>query len=338
MVETRLLRIPSRGHGPTSLGLTSLGLLEKTAPIADRRLPPVLLLHGSTFGAALFCLPRAGYSLMAELAGAGRAVYALDIGGYGTSPGGAVMDRPAHENPPFAGAEAAVADIADAVEFILTRQATEALDLVGFSWGTITAARYAGEHPGKVARLALYAPLYGERNPAWLDRIADPQDRTHLAPAFGAYRLVTLADVVRRWNADLPDGDPALYREDGVAELVFETLAALDPMSAFRVPRSFRCPNGALGDLVQVFNGQPAYDPTKLTMPVLLLRGADDTTSTDSDAQHLLSRIASHDKDYRIMAPGSHFLCIEKNRSILYRELNGFLGPVAEPVCAGRMQ
>jgi pimeloyl-ACP methyl ester carboxylesterase len=319
--ETQLLRI-----GAPQAGIIPLGLHEMRPPSGDRSLPPVLLLHGATFAAALFDLPRPGYSLMAALAAAGRTVYALDVRGYGTSVGG-VMDEPPEMHPPFAGVDAAAQDIAAAVSFICRRCAAPAVDLVGFSWSTILAARYAGAHPRTVRRLALYAPLFAERNPSWLDRIGDARDRGRLAPAFGAHRLVTAASVVERWNNDLPGGDPGLFREDGIAELVFETLAALDPRSPLQVPRAFRCPNGALADLMEVFNGRPLYDPAKLAMPVLLIRGAQDTTSTATDAQRLLEAIASPVKRYREIAPGSHFLCIERNRARLYDELNDFLAP-----------
>jgi pimeloyl-ACP methyl ester carboxylesterase len=322
MIETRVLRITA----PDS-GATELGMLEKRPAAADRRLPPALLLHGATFGARLFDLPHPGYSLMAELASTGRRVYALDIRGYGHSLGGAVMDAPPARHRPFADLGEATRDIDAAVDFIRGRHAAAALDLAGFSWGTVAAARYAGEHPEKIARVALYAPLYGEINTAWLDRIADARDRTRLAPAFGAYRLVTAAEVVARWNRDLPTGDPALYREDGIAELLFATLAALDPRSPAQVPPAFRCPNGPLADLVAIFNGQPLYDPAKLVMPTLLVRGEDDTTSTDRDARRLLGEIASPDKQYCVIAPGSHFLCIERNRAKLYERLAQFFAP-----------
>jgi pimeloyl-ACP methyl ester carboxylesterase len=320
MFETRLLRIDAPRAGGIPLGL------HETRRPGDLSLPPVLLLHGATFAAALFDLPRPGYSLMAALAGAGRAVYALDVRGYGTSIGG-VMDEPPETNPPFAGVDEAVQDIEAAVSFVCRRCAAPAVDLIGFSWSTIAAARYAGAHPQTVRRLALYAPLFAEQNPSWVGRIADARDRSRLAPAFGAYRLVTAANVLERWNNDLPGGDPGLFREDGVAELVFETLAALDPRSQFQTPRAFRCPNGALADLVEVFNGRPLYDPARLTMPVLLIRGGQDTTSTATDAQRLLEAIASPVKRYRVIAPGSHFLCIERNRVKLYDELNDFLAP-----------
>lgn len=324
MFETQLLRIEAPRAGRISLGLHEM------RPPGDRRLPPVLLLHGATFAAALFDLPRPGYSLMAALAGAGRAVYALDIRGYGASVGQTgqvdqVMDEAPQAHPPFAGAAEAVQDLEAAVSFVGRRCAAPAVDLIGFSWGTIAAARFAGTHPQTVRRLALYAPLFAERNPAWVDRIADARDRSRLAPAFGAYRLVTAASVIERWNNDLPGGNPELFREDGVAELVFDTLAALDPRSQLQTPRAFRCPNGALADLVQVFNGRPLYDPAKLTMPVLLVRGEHDTTSTATDAQRLLARIASPVKRYRVIARASHFLCIERNRAKLYDELGDFL-------------
>ena len=66
-------------------------------------------------------------------------------------------------------------------------------------------------------------------------------------------------------------------------------------------------------------------------MPVLLIRGEHDTTSTAIDAQRLLAAIASPVKHYRVIAPGSHFLCIERNCARLYHELNDFLAPDLRP-------
>jgi len=323
MIEKQLLRI----HSPEA-GAIHLGLLEKRAVSLDSRFPPVLLVHGATLGHRLFDLPRPGYSLMDELAKAGRVVYAVDIRGYGTSVGGAVMEESAAMNPPYAGVGVAVEDIAAAVDFIRKRRGVAALDLIGFSWGTITAARYAGTHPDKIARLALYAPLYGENNVAWLERIADPCDRRRLAPTYGAYRLITLSDLVRRWDDELPTRNSSLFREDGVPELVFEALASLDPLSASRTPPAFRCPNGALADMVATFNGRPLYEAAKLKMPTLLLRGAEDVTSTDSDARRLSAEIASPLKDYRAISLGSHFLCIERNRAKLIEQFLEFFEPI----------
>ena len=78
---------------------------------------------------------------------------------------------------------------------------------------TVAAARYAAEIPDHVGRLALYAPLYAETNGMWLDRIGDPEDRTRIDPAIGAYRLVTQADIVQRWNGDIGSADPDTRRD-----------------------------------------------------------------------------------------------------------------------------
>jgi pimeloyl-ACP methyl ester carboxylesterase len=316
----RVIRIDA-----TDPGGVSLGMLEKICLLRDRRFPPVLLVHGATFGAALFDLPVPGYSLMSALSEAGRTVYALDIRGYGNSLNGAVMDAPPEANPPFARLNDAVADIGSAVAFIRAHEQAPAVDIVGFSWGTVTAARYASQFPQNVARLALYAPLYAELNVAWLTRIGDPSDRSRIDPKIGAYRMITQGDLLQRWNADIGPVDPGRFRDPGIPEIIFETLAALDPKSGSHMPRAFRSPTGALADLVNIFNGKPLYDPARITMPTLLIRGADDTTSTDSDSERLLSALASPRKDYRVITPGSHFLCVEKSRTELYEGLNRFL-------------
>jgi alpha-beta hydrolase superfamily lysophospholipase len=53
--------------------------------------------------------------------------------------------------------------------------------------------------------------------------------------------------------------------------------------------------------------------------------GDNDTTSTDTDTKSLLCRIASRKKEYQVISPGSHFLCVEKNRAKLYQSIYAFL-------------
>ena len=308
METIELVRLPVQGGSETQI------VLRHRAPPGPSTLPPVLLVHGATFGSALFDLPRLGYSLMAALAER-RFVYALDARGYGLSLGGGVMDAPPEQHPPFATADEVCRDIAAAVAFILNRHGVAALDLVGFSWGTITASRFASANADKVARLALYAPLYKEVRPLWRGSV--PSE---------AYRRIRLSDVISRWDADLPSADAAVYREPDIAKLLFETVAALDPQSGSCAPAAFRCPNGALADLAQVAQGRPLFEPKLLTMPVLLIRGEDDVTATDADARRLLALLPSRDKRYCVVKKGSHFLCVERGRGVLYGELNAFLG------------
>jgi pimeloyl-ACP methyl ester carboxylesterase len=315
-LKTCVLRLPTTDE-------VTIGVLRRAGRVPDKSIAPTLLVHGATLGAALFDLALPGYSAMGALADGGGPVYALDVRGYGHSLNGQVMDAPADMHPPYARIGDAVKDIGAAVDFILASEKASALNLVGFSWGTVSSARYAGENPDKVARLVLYAPLYAEHNSLWLDRIADPADRSRLNPKIGAYRLVTQEDILQRWSADI-DGDPDLCREPGVAEAIFEALARLDSQTSSHKPEAFRSPTGALADLIGVFNGHPLYDPATITMPTLLVRGSDDTTSTDSDTKNLFAAIAARRKVYEVIAPGSHFLCVEKNRAKLYQAIKRF--------------
>jgi pimeloyl-ACP methyl ester carboxylesterase len=323
MCADTLHRIPAPGAKDIALGI-----LENRGDTIDPLLPPVLLVHGATLGANLFDLPRSDYSLMTWLARQGRAVYALDVRGFGNSLGGKIMDAEPSAHAPFARAEDAVRDIAAALDLIRMREHAARVDLVGFSWGTVTSALYATRSPGRIARLALCAPLYAEDNALWLNRIGDPADRSRLNPRTGAYRFVTEKELTSRWDADLPTSDPDLYRETSIPELVFETFAALDPRSKATEPAAFRCPAGPLADLIAVFNGRPLYDARGLTMPTLLVRGSDDTTSTDTDARRLMGAVPSDRKSYCVITPGSHFLIIEKNRFELYQRLTDFLSPM----------
>lgn len=298
-----------------------LAIAEKLPATLDSRLPPLLIAHGASFPGRVFDLPRPGYSLMDALAADGRRVYALDVRGFGLSRAPGIMDLPPGRNPPFAHLEEAACDLAAAVDTVLARNDVPALDLAGFSWGAMVAARFAAHFPERVRRLALYAPIYRQIDLSALGRMA--AGAVNGTPE--AYGLITQADVIGRWDRGLP-GDPAKYREAGLPELLFETIAALDDRAATRIPPAFRCPRGPLHDLTRIAGGENLYDPAALSMPVLILRGADDTTSTDADCRDLLARIASAEKSYEAIVPGSHFLLLEKNRSRLYDRLNGFFG------------
>jgi pimeloyl-ACP methyl ester carboxylesterase len=318
---TTVMRIPAAG------GDGALGLLARECVPPRKAARPVLLVHGATLGAALFDLPLAGYSLLDALARTGRSAYAVDIRGYGHSldGGGDVMNSPPTHNPPFAALADAVTDVSTAVSFIRQREQVQEVDLVGFSWGTVVGARFAGEHAHHVGRLALYAPLYGESNELWLQRIGSPGDPSRLHPDVGAYRSITEADLVGRWDGDIGPFDPSTRREAGLPRVIFDAFAALDPQSHTRNPPSFRAPAGALEDLIGIFNGQPLYDPGKVVAPTLLVRGSDDTTSTASDMRRLADALGSSRKVERTIVPGSHFLCVERNRMELYRCLCDFL-------------
>jgi pimeloyl-ACP methyl ester carboxylesterase len=315
---TRRHRIDSKDGG-------CLGILERPPTSAGPKEPPVLIVHGATLGGALFDIPLPGYSLMSELARRGHNIYAVDIRGYGLSLAGAVMDRPPDENPPFARLDDAVRDVVAAADFVRERSQSEAVDVIGFSWGSVVAARFAGHNPQRVRRLVLYAPLYAEKNELWRARIGDPGDPSRIVPGLGAYRLITREDIRKRWDADIGSAEPGRLRANEMPDVIFDVFARLDPLTESRTPPAFRSPTGALADLIHIFNGKPLYVPNLITMPTLLIRGADDTSSTDFDSRNLLAALGAPYKDYQVIAPGSHFLCVENNRHELYERIGKFL-------------
>src|SRR5205085_9065139 len=85
----------------------------------------------------------------------------IDIHGYGRS------DTTSAD---WSDAEHAILDIDAAVDYIARRRGVEAVDLLGWSWGTQTTGLYTMRHPEKVAKLILYAPAWkgppGERRGA----------------------------------------------------------------------------------------------------------------------------------------------------------------------------
>jgi pimeloyl-ACP methyl ester carboxylesterase len=286
-----------------------------------------MLLHGATFGSAMFDIPVSGYSMQHFLAVRGWRNFALDVRGYGRSARSAVLDAPPEDNEPYARLGDAVDDLTAGVRFVLDETGSDAIHIVGFSWGTAVACVFAARHPGLVENLVLNAPLFGEWNELWIERLADPDDPTRINPGLGAYRWIREGDIRARWDADIPAGARADdYREENVLRGVVETLSSFDSAAGERSEPSFRVPAGALFDLFEIFNGRPLYEPQLVGAPTLVIRGHDDTTSTRSDALALLEALGTTEKRYVEVCPGSHFLCAERNATTLFGEIELFLG------------
>jgi pimeloyl-ACP methyl ester carboxylesterase len=114
----------------------------------------ILLMHGLTFSSHEFDLNYQDYSLVRFLAGKGYSVWLLDIAGYGRS-----LPLPQGFDGFLTSSWYAAEDINAAVDVILNESGAKAVDLLGWSWGTVTASRFAVAHPEKVRKLILYAPI-----------------------------------------------------------------------------------------------------------------------------------------------------------------------------------
>ena len=258
-----------------------------------KRGPPVVFVHGATLASELYDVPAGGYSWMKHAALNGRDAFAFDVRGYGRSERPPSFEQPANENEPYARHDAAVADIVRTTAFVRERTGADRIDLVGGSWGSITAAMFAAAHAAVLRKLALFAPIFAEVNEGWLAITADPQEPTRPNPNLGAYRRVTREAVRTRWDAEIPVVDKTTFRPEPVFTMLMDTAIGNDRRAFEHDPPAMRVPNGTLLDLHEAFSGRPLYDPSNIATPTLLIRGACDPTSTAIDMAHLADGLPS---------------------------------------------
>lgn len=127
-------------------------ILRETIPLARNEVPlhleryieqdgktkrPLLFVHGVTFSSHEFDVDYKDYSLARYFAKHGFEVWLLDIAGFGSS--GSVKDGFMPDS------DYASEDIAAAVRLILERNNLASLDILGWSWGTVTSGRFAAK-------------------------------------------------------------------------------------------------------------------------------------------------------------------------------------------------
>jgi pimeloyl-ACP methyl ester carboxylesterase len=296
------------------------------AVIPSERSPrAALLLHGATLASYVFDLPVPGYSLQQRLAAAGWASYALDVRGYGRSSRPLPGEPGCPADQPFGTAAESVVDVADAMQFLRhDRRHTEVV-LVGYSWGTILAGRFVNAYPGMVNRMILFAPIYGTANARWMDYFAAPGGRSHSGSAPAGYRWTTADELRARWDSEIPMEEKSAWRANEVLTAVLEGALGGDPLSLTRAPPAFRSPTGCGVDLLRAFSGHAAFAAGTIEIPILLLRGDSDTTSTQLDSQRLLQHLKSRDKHSITIPSGTHFACFEYSAPLLFDALLAFL-------------
>ena len=111
----------------------------------------ILLIHGVTYSSHEFDINYEDYSITRRLAREGYRVWRLDIAGFGLSE--------EVEDGFLPDSDYAAEDIAAAVELIVSETGQERIDILGWSWGSVTVSRFAVSHPEHVNKLVLYGPI-----------------------------------------------------------------------------------------------------------------------------------------------------------------------------------
>jgi len=278
--------------------------------------------HGATYPAStLFDLPLGGLSWMDYIAGRGFDVWCLDLRGYGRSTRPPEMAKPAGENPPVAGGETAVADIATVAEFVRARRGLPKLTVMGHSWGTALMGRYAADYAGLVERVVLYAPVWLRQTPSLTDNGAP----------LGAYRTVTQAQAKERWLTGVPENRKSALIPPGWFEHWAGVTWATDPEGQRQTPPVLRAPNGVVQDGRDYWSaGKPFYDPSKITAPTLLVLAEWDRDTPPYMANALFPLLANAPgKRLVILAEGTHSIVMERNRGALFQAVQVFLEEAA---------
>jgi pimeloyl-ACP methyl ester carboxylesterase len=277
----------------------------------------LLFIHGATYPAETsFDLPIDGVSMMELFARNGFDVYLIDVRAYGRSTRPTEMDQPAEANKPIANSEEADRDLGAAVDYILNSRGIPKLDLMGWSWGTSIAGYYTSQHNDKVNRLVLYAP-------AWI--FQPPSDPP--TAAIPAYRLVAKNAAKARWYNGVPEEKKGALIPPGVFDRWWEATLATDPVGSKMNPPMLRAANGVTAEFLNYWRaGKPFYDPSKITVPTLLIHAEWDADLPTYLAQAYFAKLtAAPYKRFVELGEGTHSVMLEKNRMQFFHEILSFL-------------
>jgi pimeloyl-ACP methyl ester carboxylesterase len=278
----------------------------------------VLYMHGATYPAeTAFDLKLDGLSWMEYLAARGYDVWLLDVRGYGRSTRPREMAEKPEANPPIVRGDTALKDIGAVADFILQKRRIAKINLLGWSWGTTLMATYTTQNPSKVGRLVLYAPVWIRQTPSLFQVGPGP---------LTAYRTVSREQAKQRWYTGVPEEKKASLIPVGWFDAWAAATWATDPVGAQMSPPVIRAPNGVLADSAEFYGaGKPYYDPSKITVPTLLVGGEWDRDTPPYMAQTLFPLLVNApDKRYTALPEATHSMMMEKNRLKLFEAVQAF--------------
>jgi pimeloyl-ACP methyl ester carboxylesterase len=289
--------IKGQDHWTTKDGGVKLFLFEKCADDPAKTAGAILFVHGSSMaGQPTFDLQVPGRhdsSVMDFFARQNFDCWSVDMEGYGRS----TKDR--DNNAPIAqGAD----DCFAAAAYIGKRRGQRPLLVYGISSGALRAALFAQRHPELVGRLALDAMVWtGEGSPTLADR------RKKL-PEFQAKnrRPIDKAFIHSIFDRDHPG-----TAEEKVIDAFANAVIALDTS----VPT---------GTYVDMCAHLPVVDPTKITVPTLIMRGQWDGIAGFADLMAFFEKLPNPDKHFAVMPGISHASFQQKNYALVYHVLQSF--------------
>ena len=290
----------------------------------------VLFIHGATFPSTPdFDLPYKDYSWADWMVEKGYVVYMFDKRNYGFSSREKAMDEPAQNARPVTRSYLAVRDIGAVVDYIRKKHKINKVNLIGWSWGAMTAGYYTSLNSEKVQKLVMYAPAYAFAQHTNLGAGSGSQNKrkpNEFNYALGAYRLGTKAGNDARWDGEIPVADKNNYREEGVRDAFANEALKTDLTSETRNPPSLRAPNGVLEDSFMQATGRAMWSASSIYVPTLVIAGEFDTWSFPEDREGLMRDLTNAPvKKSVLIKNATHFVLFEKPRFEFFGEIDNFL-------------
>ena len=250
----------------------------QTVQVQEER-APLLMVHGLTFSSHEFDVNYKDYSLVRFFAKKGFSVWLLDVAGYGES-------QPV-EDGFMPDSDYAAEDINAAVDLIIKESGAEKIDVLGWSWGTVTSGRFAAKYGDeKIRRLVFFAPIVAGLGAA---EVKEPFNH-------GAWKHA--ADDFQR-------------NEDGSINYEITELGVVETYS-------FNCwfydkehgPNGGRRDLL--VDPKVRLIPTaSINVPTLVIVGDNDSYVSTVLCEEAAESLPNKDSKMIVLEGGSHYMMME---------------------------
>lgn len=271
--------------------------LWQKAPPSGSRKGVVLFVHGSSMASQpTFDLQVPGRpysSVMDWFVARGYEAWCVDMEGYGRS------DKSRDVTANIAdGAD----DLEAATDYIMRAAGADQFLVYGISSGALRAAAFAERRPERVARLALDAFVWtGEGSPTLAER------RKKLDQFKAMKRRPIDKDFVYSiFNRDHPG-----TAEDRVVDAFADAILSLDDSMP-------------TGTYVDMCSRLPLTDPSKLTMPTIIMRGEYDGIASMDDLLKFFAALPHPAKQFTVMQGISHASFQQKNYMMVYHILLSF--------------
>jgi pimeloyl-ACP methyl ester carboxylesterase len=291
----------------TNKGDVRLFLWNKKPASNLPRAGTVLFVHGSSMASQptfdLTVPGRPDSSVMDWFAARGFDTWTIDNEGYGRS------SKHRDINCDIANG---AADLAAGSQYILDKVGGGKLLIYGISSGALKAALFAQDHPDRVARLALDAFVWTGENSHTLE------NRRKKLPEYIAKnrRPIDRAFVHSIFERDHPD-----TADKATVNAFADAILTLDNSMP-------------TGTYVDMCSRLPLVDPSKISVPCLIMRGEYDGIASFEDLIEFYKLLPNTNKQFSVMKGISHASFQQKNYKMVYHLLHAYFS-LPDPVYQG---